>query len=111
MSSCIGFYLCSFWESGLSVSTARFCRFEACFRVMSPLWTHLSCQRLQTRESQQVVRRADDVGMQLHPLKAAYQSAAQSTISFYPAEDFLDTLALALAHGITGMPRGAPIQS
>src|SRR6266511_6090731 len=106
MRSSIVFGLSSFRESSAGVSTARFRRFQVCWRPMNLRRTHLSGQRLQTREPQQVVRRTDEVGVQLHAAKTAYQSTAQPTIGFHPAEDLFDALAFALAHRVTGVTRG-----
>ena len=78
---------------------------------MNPRWRTYPVIGCKTRQPQQVVRRTDEVGVQLHAAKAAYQGAAQPAVGFYPAEDFFDALALALAHGIAIVPRGAAIQS
>src|SRR5215216_3577535 len=74
-------------------------------------WTQLSCQRLQSSQAQQVVSSAHNVCVQLYTPQAARQRATQSTVLFHPAENFFDTLALALASSIASMASGASIQS
>src|ERR1700741_1432101 len=70
--------------------------------------TQPPCKRPQSSESQEVECRADEVGMQLN---AAHERAAQSAIGFHPAEDLFNAFALALAHRVAGVARGAPIQT
>src|SRR5258708_23173179 len=74
------------------------------------LWTHLSRGGLQSTHSKQVVGRAHEVGVQLHPRETASERAAQATIGLHPAEDFLDALSLSLTDGVSGMTGGARIE-
>src|SRR5208283_4886771 len=111
MSNTISFGLSSFRGEQAGVSPARFGCFQVYLHPMRLLRRHLSCQRLQTREPEQVVRRADQVGVQLHAANAPHQGTAQAAVGFHPAEDLFNALALALAHGVATMPRGAAIQS
>src|SRR5713226_6695415 len=74
------------------------------------LWTYLSRGGSQPTHAQQVVGRAYEVGVQLHPRETASERAAQAAIGLHPAEDFLDALSLSLTDGVSGMTGGARIE-
>src|SRR5579863_8496490 len=74
------------------------------------LQRHLSWERSQSAEPQQVVGSADKMGMQLHSSDAAKARATQPAPALHPAEDLLDPLALSLADRVTGVASGARIQ-
>src|SRR5260221_8163806 len=74
------------------------------------LRTQLSRSGSQPTHSQQVVGRAHEVGVQLHPRETTSERAAQAAVGLHPAEDFLDALSLSLTDGVSGMTRRARIE-
>src|SRR5712691_6857324 len=69
-----------------------------------------SCGSLrQVANSDQVVRRQAEDEHPAHSRAAAMSGLAQQPDGLEPAEDFLHALALALAHAVAGVARGAPI--
>src|ERR1700682_3664326 len=74
------------------------------------LRTYLSRGGPQPTHAEQVVGRAYDIGVQLHPREPASQRAAQAAIGLHPAEDFLDALSLCLTDRVSGMTGGARIE-
>src|SRR5262245_64866895 len=76
----------------------------------SVLRTTLPHRRGESTHAQQVVGRAHDVGVQLYAGESAHQRATKSAVSLHPAEDLLDAFALALAHRVARMTRGARVQ-
>src|SRR5918911_2025519 len=73
-------------------------------------WGHLSRQRRQPAQSQQVIRGTYQVGVQLHPCASDKRRLAKSPAALHPAEDLFDTLAFLLTNLVARMARGAPIQ-
>ena len=65
--------------------------------------------RHQARDSEQVVGSGDQVGVHLHSFASTVASFAQAADGLHPTERLLDPLADALALGIAGMARGAPV--
>src|SRR6267143_3275536 len=77
---------------------------------MAILNRHLSWDRSQSTEAQQVVGRSDQVGVQLHAGEAAEAGAAQAPVRLHPTEDLFDALALLLADPVARMARGANVE-
>src|SRR5688572_5270495 len=63
----------------------------------------------QTGHSDQIVGRSDEVRGQLRSLDAFEARSPKAADGLRPAEDFLDALSNALAHGVARMARRAPI--
>lgn len=72
---------------------------------------HLSCVRLQSRHSEQVMRGADHVGSELHLDNADEAARSQATDRLHPAEDLFDAFTLSLADRIAQVARGAVVES
>src|SRR5437588_12247706 len=72
---------------------------------------HLSRDRSQSTDAQQVVGGSDQVRVQLHTGEAAEAGAAQAAVRLHPTEDLFDALALLLADPVARVPRGPSVKT
>ena len=71
----------------------------------------ISCgSRHQSRNSEQIVGGADQIGMHLHPRAATVARFAQTADGLHPAEGLLDSLTDPLADRVTRMTSGPRVE-
>ena len=98
---------CELEKSVITTIPRRFSRDSWSIGILK---RHLSWDRSQSTEAQQLVGSADEVGVQLDASDAAKASATKPAPALHPTKDIFNASALSLTDPVTGVPSGAPIR-
>src|SRR5579872_987599 len=81
-------------------------------QASAAVWcSRASCgARAESGDSEQVVSRGHQVGVELGAVEAAVARFAQAAHGLHPAEDLFDPLAYPLAHRVAGMTGSAAVE-
>ena len=98
-------------SAGTAAGLSFLCSFIFDSQSIRSFRAYLSCARLQSRHSEQVVRGSDHVSSELRLHQPDETALPEPTHRLHPAEDLFDPLSLSLADGVALMSRGARIQT